>query len=101
MRGRRIVALVGCLAVAAVVAWMQAGVRLPLKGPELPQAGKFYAVELSAAGGSIDLEFDGQSRYELILGSLGDAIRTYTVRMDAQARASVERFSAVPRTGPG
>jgi hypothetical protein len=96
MLGRWIRGFLGFLAAVAVVAWLRAEARLSPAIPDSPESGQFYAVELSPTNPAFDLEIDGDSRYELIVSSLGDAARSYPVRLECRRREHVELFPAVP-----
>jgi hypothetical protein len=88
--------LTGLVAAVAVVAWLRAdGVTHPAKA-DRPEANQYYAVDLSGGSRSFDLEFDGDDHYELIVASLGDAGRTFPVRLRAESRQRVESFPALP-----
>jgi hypothetical protein len=93
---RRIAGLGGFLAAVAIVAWLRAEAMTPPKKAVRPEPGQYYAVDLSGGSRSIDLEFDGDSRYELIVSSLGDALRTFPVQLTARPHPQVESFPAVP-----
>jgi hypothetical protein len=93
--GRLIAGLGGFLAAVAIVAWLRACDEARPKAPFRPDPGQFYAVDLSGASRSIDLEFDGGTRYELIVSSLGDAGRSFPVRLTARPHSRVESFPAV------
>lgn len=100
----------GCLFATAIAAWQYANglkittgpkipsaIQWPLpQGPVRPEQGVFHAVELDARHQTIDLEFDGNTRYELIVGSLGDSARKYQVRLEARPTSRVESFPVVP-----
>src|SRR5262245_45529347 len=86
----------GLLAAIAAAAWLHAEATPVPPGFELPELGRYYAVDLSGAHSAIDLEFDGDSRYELVVTSLGDGLQTYPVRLEAHARPRAELFPAVP-----
>jgi hypothetical protein len=86
----------GLLAAIAAAAWLHAEATPARSDFELPQLGRYYAVDLSGAHPAIDLEFDGDSRYEFIVTSLGDGLQTYPVRLEAHAQRRAELFPAVP-----
>lgn len=96
MSGRWMMVYGGLLAAAAAGTWLQADAKPPPSTSVRPEPGRFYAVDLSGAHPAIDIEFDGDSRYELIVSSLGDEGRTYPVHLAAQSRRRVELFPAVP-----
>jgi hypothetical protein len=88
--------LTGLLAAIAVVAWLRADALTLRESANRPETNRFYAVDLSGACRSFDLEFDGDDHYELIVASLGDAGRTFPVRLEAESRQRVESFPALP-----
>ncbi|MGE5195657.1 MAG: hypothetical protein ACM3U2_24450, partial [Deltaproteobacteria bacterium] len=96
MLGRWIVGLGGFVAAIAVVAWLRAEARVPAESPIRPEPGRYYALQLSGASRAFDLEMDGISRYELIVSSLGDAARTFPVRLEVRHRERAEQFPAIP-----
>lgn len=95
MAGRWMLIYGGLLSAIAALAWIEAEARTSPPRTFCPETGRNYAVDLSGAHPAIDLELDGESRYELIVSSLGDAARTYSVRLEAQAKRRVESFPAV------
>jgi hypothetical protein len=96
MSGRWMTRLTGLLAAVAVVAWLRADAVTHSGNADPPELNRFYAVDLSGASRSFDVEFDGDDHYELIVASLGDAGRTFAVRLEAQTRQRVELFPALP-----
>lgn len=70
-------------------------------GLDRPEPGRFYAVDVSSSHPSIDLAFDGDSHYELIVSSLGDAAQTSHVGLTAEPCAQVESLAAVSVTPIG
>ncbi len=96
MTGRWMLIYGGLLSAVAVLAWIEAEARTVPPNAFRTDAGRFYAVDLSGAHPAIDLEFDDDSRFELIVSSLGDAARSYSVRLEAQPHRRVESFPAVP-----
>lgn len=109
MSGRWVV-MWGCLLATVAAAWQHANGLKPsagpssdhstqspqLHGPVRPEQGRYYAVALDGERQSIDLEFDGNTCYELIVGSLGDSARTYRIRLEARPITRVESFPAAP-----
>src|SRR5262245_61648917 len=96
MSGRWMVRLAGLLAAVAVVAWLRAEAVTPPANLDRPEPNPFFAVDVSGAIRSFDLEFDGDDYYELIVASLGEAGRTFPVRLEALSRPRVESFPALP-----
>lgn len=109
MSGRWVVVW-GCLFAAIAAGWQHANgskssARLPNAhatqsrqphGPARPEQGRYYAVALDGEHQSIDLEFDGASHYELVVGSLGESARTYRVHLEARPITRVESFPVAP-----
>ncbi len=93
---RAISAYAGLIIAVAIAAWRHAEAVLSPSSAVLPELGRPYAVDLSGACPAIDLEFDGDSRYDLVLTSLGDASHAFSVRLEAQPRRRVESFPAIP-----
>ena len=90
MSGRWMTRLTGLVAAVAVVAWLRAEGVTQQANTAGPEPNQFYAVDLSGASRSFDLEFDGDDHYELIVASLGDSGRTFPVRLQAESRQRVE-----------
>src|SRR5579863_952913 len=95
MFGRPILLCAGLLAAAIAAAWLRAETAPVQVGMPHLAAGRFYAVEPSVTGGFFDLAIDANSRYELIVSSLGDANRTHHVTLAAIPRTRVESVPVV------
>jgi hypothetical protein len=93
--GRSLTVYTGLMVAVAIAIWRHAEAVFSPLPTILPELGRPYAVDLSGRQPAIDLEFDGKSRYELIVSSLGDGLQAYAVRLEAQPRRCVESFPAI------
>jgi hypothetical protein len=95
MSGRLVLGLGGLVALVIAAVWSRAEpAHAPIGRPQLA-SGRFYAIDLSGSDAAFDLALDADSRYEMIVSSLGDAGQVHRVRIEASPRTRVESFLAI------
>jgi hypothetical protein len=117
MTGRRLILPTACCALtAAMLAWLVAGrtnSATPAIGPIVP--GESVAIDSIADRAVFDLEFRPESRYALIVASLGDSGTSYRVSLESERVKRTaplrgrrvepipkeRRLQAMPRAGLG
>ncbi len=95
MFSRPILLCGGLLAAVIAAAWLRAEPACVQDAAPRLIAGQFYSVNCPARGTSFDLPLESDSRYELIVSSLGDASRTHHVRLEAIPQMHIESVPAI------